>query len=205
MMKSNNNTSFFVSVLCIFMVFLLCFSVITGAGNNYDSVIGQLRSYAVSFLTINSFFPNFAEKVHFGDCVVYEDSGVPHYYCIFSYPGSCFFLDMTPTGEPEKSTTYAACFLKKYDSSGNSYFDFLCFYEKHDGFHYRNIFGFKVSESEFLRSNIGYPILLSDSEVKELQLYSASFDGSTFTLNSKYGRRSITYDQIYNNNFAGGR
>ena len=112
---------------------------------------------------------------------------------------------MIPTGEPQKSTTYAACFLKKYDSSGNSSFDFLCFYEKHDGFHYRNIFGFKVSESEFLRTHIGYPILLSDSEVKELQLYSASFDGSTFTLNSKYGRRSITYDQIYNNNFAGGR
>lgn len=206
MMKNDNNTSFFVSVLCIFMVFLLCFSVITGAGNNYDSVIGQLRSYAVAFLTINSFLPNFAEKVKLGDCVLYEDSGAPHYYCIFSYPDSLLFPDMLHNGGFNKPTTYAACFLKKYDSFGNSSFEFLCFYERSDGFHHRNFLGMAINEHYFLTPNrLDKPIVLSDSDVKELQLYSASFDGSSFTLNSKYGRRTITYDQIYNNNFAGGR
>lgn len=205
-MKSNNSRGgIFISVLCTFMVIILCFTVFSGAGRNYFNVVTGFYQYCGGlFSTLDALGLTPRVSVSYVDSFRYGDADKGfNYYLVFRYPKTPpLFIANPALLAKDPGAQYLAKFKATPIGSGEYIYSYEWVGTNVGGkISTRNLLGKQRSEADLC-----FPIQqLSKSEFDYIGLYSLYFDGITFLIRSDFGSVEFTFSKVtVGGGFAGG-
>lgn len=194
MMKSDNKRGgIFISVLCTFMVIILCFSIFSSSGRNYFDVVTGFYQYCAGlFSTLDAIGLTPRVSVYYVDSFRYGDADKGfNYYLVFHYPKCPPRFLRNPS---LIMTSSDSDFLAKFKATPTGGGEFTYSYEwigtvPGGKIRTRDVFGKQYSEANLVMT----VQRLSESDFKYIGLYTLYFDGITFLIKSQFGSDEFTY------------